>query len=109
MTNFLSLAIELGDNFATQKSKLTLQRMEKTVQLVRSQYILLVLIGSLLLLKRVGGDPRAQTVNITCGNQLQYNKTICLPNFVATMEKISEQMRVSGFGTAITGSGPDTN
>ncbi|WRX15279.1 Protein kinase domain - like 10 [Theobroma cacao] len=83
--------------------------MHKTVQLVRSLYTFFVLIGSLALLTRVGGDPRAQTVNITCGNQMEHNTTIFVPNFVATMEKISEQMRDSGFGTAVTGSGPDAN
>ncbi|KAK6281536.1 hypothetical protein POUND7_015361 [Theobroma cacao] len=83
--------------------------MHKTVQLVRSLYTFFVLIGSLALLTRVGGDPRAQTLNITCGNQMEHNTTIFVPNFVATMEKISEQMRDSGFGTAVTGSGPDAN
>ncbi|XVE92378.1 hypothetical protein REPUB_Repub01dG0092300 [Reevesia pubescens] len=84
--------------------------MDKKVQVVLiSQYIFLVVIGSLALLKRVTGDPRAQTVNITCGNQQEHNTTIFVPNFVATMEKISERMRESGFGTAVTGSGPDAN
>ncbi|XP_057494648.1 cysteine-rich receptor-like protein kinase 2 isoform X2 [Actinidia eriantha] len=55
------------------------------------------------------GDPRANTVKIACGNQLEHNATIYVPNFVATMENISVQMRTSGFGIAITGSGPDTN
>ncbi|KAF3975936.1 hypothetical protein CMV_000846 [Castanea mollissima] len=55
------------------------------------------------------GDPRTQTVNITCGNQKEHNSSIFVPNFVATMENISNQMRVSGFGLAISGSGPDTN
>ncbi|GFY88259.1 cysteine-rich RLK (RECEPTOR-like protein kinase) 2 [Actinidia rufa] len=55
------------------------------------------------------GDPRANTVKIECGNQLEHNATIYVPNFVATMENISVQMRTSGFGIAITGSGPDTN
>ena len=69
----------------------------------------LVLIGSLALLKRVGGEPRAYIVNMTCATQLEHNSTIFVPNFIATMENISEQMRDSGFATAITGSGPDSN
>ncbi|KAG6759000.1 hypothetical protein POTOM_035464 [Populus tomentosa] len=44
-----------------------------------------------------------------CGRQLEHNATIFVPNFVATMENISEQMRVSGFGVAVSGSGPDIN
>ncbi|XP_022733407.1 cysteine-rich receptor-like protein kinase 2 [Durio zibethinus] len=78
--------------------------MDKT-----AQYVFLVLIGSLALLKRVAGDPRAQIVNMTCANQLEHNASIFVPNFIATMEKISDQMRDSGFGTAVTGSGPDIN
>ncbi|KAL2253626.1 cysteine-rich receptor-like protein kinase 2 isoform X1 [Sesamum indicum] len=54
-------------------------------------------------------DPRSQTVKIMCGNQLEHNSTSYVPNFIATMEKISEQMRTSGSGVAITGSGLDTN
>lgn len=54
-------------------------------------------------------DPRTRTVKITCGNQPEHNSTIYVPNFVATMENISAQMRTSGYGVAITGAGPDTN
>ncbi|XP_048232771.1 cysteine-rich receptor-like protein kinase 2 [Ricinus communis] len=66
-------------------------------------------LGFLLMCERVTGDPRAQEVNVTCGRQLEHNSTIYVPNFVATMENISEQMRTSGFGVAVTGSGVDTN
>ncbi|RDX57754.1 Cysteine-rich receptor-like protein kinase 2, partial [Mucuna pruriens] len=54
-------------------------------------------------------EPRAKTVLITCGRQLEHNTTIFVPNFVATMEKISDEMRKTGFGTAVIGTGPDTN
>ncbi|XVF85021.1 hypothetical protein PTKIN_Ptkin17bG0085200 [Pterospermum kingtungense] len=74
-----------------------------------AQHVFLVLIGSLALLKRVGGDPRAQIVNMTCNVQREHNSAIFVPNFIATMENISDQMRDSGFGTAVTGSGPDGN
>ncbi|KAF5940094.1 hypothetical protein HYC85_021261 [Camellia sinensis] len=63
----------------------------------------------LLLLDPSLGEPRAQTVQIMCGNQTEHNATIYVPNFVATMENISVQMRNSGFGIAVTGSGLDTN
>ncbi|MED6168871.1 Cell division control protein 2 [Stylosanthes scabra] len=54
-------------------------------------------------------EPRAITVRIACGHQLEHNSTIYVPNFVATMEKISEKMRRTGFGTTFTGTGLDTN
>ncbi|CAL5418901.1 unnamed protein product [Camellia sinensis] len=63
----------------------------------------------LLLLDPSLGEPRAQTVQIMCGNQTEHNATIYVQNFVATMENISVQMRNSGFGIAVTGSGLDTN
>ncbi|KAJ0094561.1 hypothetical protein Patl1_16084 [Pistacia atlantica] len=83
--------------------------MKKEITLVHSQCILFFLWGYLLLLERAVGDPRSQTVKIMCGNQLEHNTTIFVPNFVATMENISEQMRTTGFGEAVTGSGPNTN
>ncbi|KAL3511315.1 hypothetical protein ACH5RR_030716 [Cinchona calisaya] len=55
------------------------------------------------------GDPRAQTVQFMCGNQLEHNTTLFVPNFVATMENISDQMRSRGYGVSISGTGPDTN
>ncbi|XP_022887646.1 cysteine-rich receptor-like protein kinase 2 isoform X2 [Olea europaea var. sylvestris] len=55
------------------------------------------------------GDPRAQTVQIICENQLYHNNSISVPNFVDTMEKLSPQMQTSGYGMAVTSSGPDTN
>ncbi|MED6160607.1 Cell division control protein 2 [Stylosanthes scabra] len=54
-------------------------------------------------------EPRATTVQIACGHQLEHNSTIYVPNFVATMEKISGKMRRTGFGTTFTGTGLDTN
>ncbi|KAA8533172.1 hypothetical protein F0562_033295 [Nyssa sinensis] len=48
-------------------------------------------------------------VQITCGNQLEHNSTVFVPNFIASMENISEQMRTTGFGVAVTGSGPNAN
>ncbi|KAG6708202.1 hypothetical protein I3842_06G069400 [Carya illinoinensis] len=84
--------------------------MKQEYPSVPCQCVTLLVIKILLLLETaVLGDPRSQTVSITCGLQLEHNSTIFVPNFVATMERISEQMRVSGFGVAVTGSGPDSN
>uniref|UniRef100_A0A7N0VFQ7 Cysteine-rich receptor-like protein kinase 2 n=1 Tax=Kalanchoe fedtschenkoi TaxID=63787 RepID=A0A7N0VFQ7_KALFE len=60
-------------------------------------------------LDQAAGDPRAQTIDVTCGAVLEHNTTIFVPNFVSTMEKISEQMRTQGYGQAVTGTGADTN
>ncbi|XP_051144808.1 cysteine-rich receptor-like protein kinase 2 [Andrographis paniculata] len=54
-------------------------------------------------------EPRAKTVEFICGKQMEHNTTIYVPNFVATMENISAQVRSAGFGVAKTGTGPDTN
>ncbi|KAL4639023.1 hypothetical protein ACB092_03G188300 [Castanea dentata] len=83
--------------------------MKKEFPFVPSLYVIFLVIKTLLILEIAMGDPRTQTVNITCGNQKEHNSSIFVPNFVATMENISNQMRVSGFGLAISGSGPDTN
>ncbi|KAK1552560.1 hypothetical protein Q3G72_019175 [Acer saccharum] len=69
---------------------------------------LVCLLGSLLLLGRVAGDPRSKTVELKCSKQLEHNTTIFVPNFVAAMDSISDQMQRSGFGMAVNGSGPDT-
>ncbi|KAL6294479.1 hypothetical protein ACE6H2_002621 [Prunus campanulata] len=81
--------------------------MKKCSISVISQHLLLLKI--LLLLGMALGDPRTQTVQLMCSNQLEHNTTVFVPNFVSTMENISEQMRTSGFGVARNGSGPDTN
>lgn len=83
--------------------------MKKVVPLIFSQYLTIFLIKFALLSETVMAEPRAKTVFITCGNILEHNTSIFVPNFVATMEKISEQMRTTGFGTAVTGTGLDTN
>lgn len=69
-----------------------------------------IIIAAILLFPdTLSAEPRAQTVKIMCGKQMEHNATAYVPNFVATMENISTQMRTSGFGEAITGSGLDTN
>ncbi|CAK9158153.1 unnamed protein product [Ilex paraguariensis] len=78
-------------------------------KVVSTTTIVYILATTLLLLDGSVGEPRTQTVKIMCGNQLEHNSTLYVPNFVATMENISAQMRTSGFGVAVTGSGLDTN
>ncbi|KAH6763224.1 cysteine-rich RLK protein 2 [Perilla frutescens var. hirtella] len=63
----------------------------------------------LLLPDAIFAEPRSQKIKLICGSQPEHNTTLYVPNFVATMENISTQMRVSGFGIAATGSGPDRN
>ncbi|KAI4328201.1 hypothetical protein L6164_020575 [Bauhinia variegata] len=83
--------------------------MKNVVPLVLCQCFILILIELLSHSEMVVGDARAKTVKIICGHQREHNTTIYVPNFVATMEDISDQMRNSGYGTAVTGTGPDTN
>nr|XP_027098199.1 cysteine-rich receptor-like protein kinase 2 isoform X1 [Coffea arabica] len=71
--------------------------------------LLLILVAIMVLPDASVGDPRAQTVEFMCGHQPEHNTTLFVPNFVATMENISDQMRSKGFGVSITGKGPDTN
>lgn len=61
----------------------------------------------LLLLETLYAEPRSQKIKLMCGSQLEHNTTLFVPNFVATMENISTQIRSSGFGLAEMGSGPD--
>ncbi|KAI5436852.1 variant 3, Cell division control protein 2 [Lathyrus oleraceus] len=83
--------------------------MKKAIPLIFSQCLTHLLITFALLSQTVMAESRAKTVLVTCGSQLEHNTTIFVPNFVATMEKISEQMRSTGFGKAVTGTGLDTN
>ncbi|KAG6598233.1 Cysteine-rich receptor-like protein kinase 2, partial [Cucurbita argyrosperma subsp. sororia] len=71
---------------------------------------LLIIISSLLLLETsTVADPRSQTAKILCSTVLEHNTTAFVPNFVGTMQVISDQMRTGGFGVARVGKGPDAN
>lgn len=83
--------------------------MRRAILPISRSYILFYLLGCLLSGEQAEGDARTQTVKVTCGREIEHNSAIFVPNFVATMENISNQMRTSGFGVAITGSGPDKN
>ncbi|CAI9300076.1 unnamed protein product [Lactuca saligna] len=71
--------------------------------------ILITLIVILSLLIRSKGDARSKIINITCDRQLENNMTQFIPNFVRTMEIIGTLLRTSRNGTAVTGTGPDSN
>ncbi|TKY69894.1 Cysteine-rich receptor protein kinase 2 [Spatholobus suberectus] len=83
--------------------------MKKLVSLISFQCNFFLVIKLLLLSETVMAEPRAKTVLITCGHEREHNTSIFVPNFVATMEEISDEMRKTGFGTAVVGTGPDTN
>ncbi|KAL2484524.1 Cysteine-rich receptor-like protein kinase 2 [Abeliophyllum distichum] len=68
-----------------------------------------MILVNLLLPEESLGEPRAQVVQIMCGNQLPHNATICLQNFVETMENLSAQVPNLGFGKAVGGAGLDTD
>ncbi|KAL2510419.1 Cysteine-rich receptor-like protein kinase 2 [Forsythia ovata] len=68
-----------------------------------------MILVNLLLRDASLGEPRAQVVQIMCGNQLPHNATICIQNFVETLKNLSAQVPTSGFGTAVGGSGLDTD
>ncbi|CAA3015713.1 cysteine-rich receptor kinase 2 [Olea europaea subsp. europaea] len=76
---------------------------------IASPFVIVIILGILLLPDASFGEPRAQKVELMCGIQTPSNPTISVGNFVVTMENISVQMRLSGFGVAVTGSGPNIN
>lgn len=69
----------------------------------------LFFLSLLSLLRPTISDPRARSVKVTCSPNLEHNETVFVPNFLASMEKIGRQVQTTGFGTALTGSGPDAN
>lgn len=73
------------------------------------QLIMILVFTVLMMFDTTKGDPRTQIIEIQCGNETEHNSTLFVPNFVSTMETISAQMRVNGFGKALTGQGPDAN
>ncbi|KAL0825464.1 hypothetical protein Bca101_049141 [Brassica carinata] len=63
----------------------------------------------LALLRPTTGDARTRAVRITCSPQLERNETVYISNFVATWDKVLQQVQTNGFGVASTGSGPSSN
>ncbi|ERN02726.1 cysteine-rich receptor-like protein kinase 2 [Amborella trichopoda] len=85
--------------------------MEQPSIISRPLLPLLVLLLVLQFLYTGHGDSRSHSIRLICGLKPEHNASLYVPNFVSTMEKISDQIRVnrSNFGLAITGSGPDTS
>ncbi|CAN0923961.1 Cysteine-rich receptor-like protein kinase 2 [Linum grandiflorum] len=83
----------------------------KPAEILHSRLVIIfIFFLAATLQQTANGDARAHSVNVTCNNQLEENGTIYVPNFVATMENISDQMRASGFGAAVAGEpGPNRN
>ncbi|KAK9063460.1 hypothetical protein SSX86_017330 [Deinandra increscens subsp. villosa] len=71
-----------------------------------------ILIALLIILQetpRTEGEARAQIINMTCDHQRENNQTLFIPNFVNVMGLIGTQIRTSLNGTAVVGTGPDSN
>ncbi|XP_049373365.1 cysteine-rich receptor-like protein kinase 2 [Solanum verrucosum] len=75
--------------------------MEGATPLVLCSHFVVMLI--LLLPDTSVAEPRSQIIQLICGNK----STVSVPNFVGTMETLSEQVRARGYGVAVTGTGPD--
>ncbi|XP_071690982.1 cysteine-rich receptor-like protein kinase 2 [Rutidosis leptorrhynchoides] len=72
-------------------------------------FILITLIIILNLVSTTEGEARSQIIKMTCDQQRENNQTLFIPNFVRMMENIGTQMRSSLNGTALVGTGPDSN
>ncbi|KAI7742622.1 hypothetical protein M8C21_029580 [Ambrosia artemisiifolia] len=78
----------------------------------KSAYTTSVLIALIIVLQglaRTEGVARDQIVKMTCDQQKEHNQTLFIPNFVNVMGIIGNQMRNSLNGTAVVGTGPDSN
>ena len=83
--------------------------MKKGFPFVPSFYVIFVVVKTLLIVETAMGDPRSQKVQITCSQQPEHNTTAFVPNFFAAMQSVNDQMRASGYGVSVNGSGPDAN
>lgn len=87
----------------------SLRGMKGNFKFTHSQCLVLLSVLAVLFLESAVADPRTQLVSMTCSNVHEHNTTLFVPNFVAVMENISDQMRTQGFGLSVVGSGPDAN
>lgn len=74
--------------------------------------VIIIILVNLLLPDESLGDSRLQLVQMECKSQPEHeihNTNIFIRNFVITMEKLRVKMHTSGYGTAVTSSGPDAN
>ncbi|XP_038704813.1 cysteine-rich receptor-like protein kinase 2 isoform X1 [Tripterygium wilfordii] len=65
-------------------------------------YAFFILVVCLLLAERVWGDARTETVKIICGDLLEQNSSIFVPNYVISMESLNQQIRNSNFAVVTT-------
>lgn len=86
-----------------------IEKKKEQIMMKKSILVPCAMIMILLLPDAVFADPRTHTVKFICGNQLEHNATLFVPNFIAAMEIVSTQIRTSGYGIAQAGTGPDTN
>ncbi|KAG8383203.1 hypothetical protein BUALT_Bualt05G0160100 [Buddleja alternifolia] len=94
------------------KGKRRIEKTKRTCIMNRAIIVPCVTITTMVILllpDTLFADPRAQTVNLSCGAQLQHNRTMFASNFATNMDLLVDQVRTSGFGVAVTGSGPDSD
>ncbi|WOL02972.1 cysteine-rich receptor-like protein kinase 2 isoform X2 [Canna indica] len=94
--------MELGESSILKKFDYNIYKMGRVIPMV---YLMLFL----FICGYTKGDPRSQTVEVMCGTHLEHNSTVYVPNFIAAMDNIGNQIRNRGFGISSVGSGPDRN
>ncbi|KAL5725069.1 Cell division control protein 2 [Ranunculus cassubicifolius] len=77
--------------------------------MTKSVLPLLSVMSIYLLLDVTVSQPRAQVLQFKCGSIPMHNTTLFAANFVAIMERISDQVRNNSFATMQVGTGPDAN
>ena len=105
----ISIISMLLSFWMTSQTRLPKMKTKKANPAAPSPSLLLLFIIILSVIELSTGDPRSRIIQIMCEKQLEHDLTIFVHNFVLMMKNISDQMRTSGFGVAISGSGPDTN
>ncbi|GMH27651.1 hypothetical protein Nepgr_029494 [Nepenthes gracilis] len=84
-------------------------RRVSTLNLNMKQLGLFLWVTASSLLAVAMADPRSQTVQLTCGRKFNQNNSAYVSNSITTMGNLSNQVQISGFGEAITGSGPNVS
>ncbi|PHT34990.1 hypothetical protein CQW23_26790 [Capsicum baccatum] len=69
--------------------------------ILRSLFVIVLVV---LLPDTSVAEPRAHIVQFTCGNE---STRITIPNYVGTLEILSEQMRTRGYRIGVTGTEPN--
>lgn len=79
------------------------------IKAANPQLFLVLLLMLSLFIETTLSNPRSETVKIICETQLEHNTTAYVPNFIAAMSNIIDQMRTKGYGQSNVGTGPDGN